>query len=273
MMKNIDSMLNVVCGLLLFRYSTAFVQTTLMPSTSRAPPVMSRSIVRLFDQPNRLAEVYSLKNDFFVLRHGQSGADVERVISSDPATDSYGLSYIGQMQAKEAAKKICELCNDYKSYNGICILTSNSPRAVETAKAVEQAAKYYAYCPTQGLAGGQAQGQFSILPDERLRERGFGKFDGTSDANYARVWDEDLKDSSHEVEGVESVDSVMARITELVQVCEEHWKNHLVVLVGHNDVLQILQVACFKAPGTEHRRVQALATGEVRALMIGRPPR
>eukprot|EP00547_Thalassionema_nitzschioides_P001709 CAMPEP_0194214954 /NCGR_PEP_ID=MMETSP0156-20130528/16397_1 /TAXON_ID=33649 /ORGANISM="Thalassionema nitzschioides, Strain L26-B" /LENGTH=245 /DNA_ID=CAMNT_0038943333 /DNA_START=175 /DNA_END=912 /DNA_ORIENTATION=+ len=244
-----------------------------MPITSRAPPVMSRSLVRLFDQPNRLAEVYKLKNDFFVLRHGQSEANVERVISSDPATDSYGLTNIGKMQGKQAAKEICELCNNYKSYSGICILTSNFQRAVETACFVESAAKYHAYCPVQGSAGGGAKNEATFLPDDRLRERGFGSFDGTSDANYARVWDEDLKDSSHEIEGVESVDSVMARITELVQACEAQWTNHLVVLVGHHDVLQILQVACFKEPGTEHRRVQALATGEVRALdlVLGRP--
>lgn len=214
-----------------------------------------------------------LRSDFYALRHGQSQANVAAIIASDPtvACNRYGLSETGRRQAAAAGQTIVELYRRINSnnsssdsapqlpYQGLAIITSDLLRAKETAAIVFEAA-VEAQIPLY---------RNQVVTDVRLRERGFGKWDGTSDANYQKVWREDVLDSSHTAEGVESVDSVIERATE----CVVEWDSllpsrHMVVLTAHGDVLQILQTAFLKLPGTQHRSVDHLETATVRALVL-----
>jgi hypothetical protein len=49
-------------------------------------------------QPNRIRKLNRLRNTFYIMRHGQSMANVQGVISSDPeiATKTHGLSAKGR---------------------------------------------------------------------------------------------------------------------------------------------------------------------------------
>jgi probable phosphoglycerate mutase len=117
--------------------------------------------------------------------------------------------------------------------------------------------------------------------DPRLIERDFGSFELTSDANYAQVWAEDVLDPSHGRWGVESVRSILRRITALIEEVEAEWRTDggadpgqgpRILLCTHGDVASTLCCAAVGHPLGRHREVGALANAEIRALgPIGRP--
>jgi broad specificity phosphatase PhoE len=57
-------------------------------------------------QFNKLKTLTSLKNSYFALRHGQSLANVLKIISSDPSisTVEHGLSDLGKDQVTTSAR-------------------------------------------------------------------------------------------------------------------------------------------------------------------------
>jgi broad specificity phosphatase PhoE len=211
---------------------------------------------------NLLFHRETLRHDFFALRHGQSLANVAHLIASNPnvACDQYGLSATGHEQAKAAGVDVVQTYEKC-GYGGIAILSSDLLRARETADAVRDAAE----------KAGLPIYRDSVVLETSLRERGFGKWDLSSDSNYDTVWEADAMDSSHEVEGVESVDAVMKRAT----ACVSDWDATLpdsttmmVVCVAHGDVLQILQTAFEKKSGVLHRSVDHLETAKLRPLRM-----
>ena len=215
--------------------------------------------------PNLLSDVTSLQNSYFCLRHGQSLANVEGRIASNPAKacTSSGLSELGHQQAAKAGRDVVEHYQQQQSkYDGLLIISSDLLRADETANHVLRAA----------LAAGIPVYTDKVVTEIRLRERWFGDWDDTSDANYDNVWKDDLIDPSHCLSNVESVDSVMERATK----CIVDWddsdnsgvQNHCVVCVAHGDVLQILQTAFQKRHGSQHRSLEHLETATLRSVQL-----
>lgn len=252
--------------------------------------------------------------DFFALRHGQSQANVAGIICSDPAVacQTYGLSDpVGRAQAAAAGRTIAQLYlqqqllpdnNNNRKYSGLWIVTSDLLRAKETAEIVYQTV--LEAVEASAAAASLSPSSVSLTTDVRLRERGFGAWDGGSDANYERVWQADRLDSAHTEHGVESVDSVTRRATQCVvewnakatvtattattAACtstgtnaknndgngnddddgKQNNRRMMIVLTAHGDVLQILQTAFCKLPGTQHRSIEHLETATVRALEL-----
>lgn len=218
---------------------------------------------RLFSLPvhrNRLESISSLKNSYFALRHGQSKANVAKIIASDPdvATLKYGLSDLGHEQAASAGETIVEELQS-KEYDGVLILSSDLLRAKETAETAAEAVK----------AANIKILSNDVIVERRLRERGFGEWDGGSDEHYADVWRDDAKDPTHSIRGVESVMSVTDRATAMILEWDEKCDNHLVLCVAHGDVLQILQTAFSKLDGSLHRSLDHLETATLRKLGLG----
>lgn len=234
-------------------------------------------------QPNHLLSIPphgqegSLRHTFFALRHGQSLANVAKIISSDPkiSTVKHGLSDFGHEQAKEAGKHFAEQFhaeNDASNdeYCGVAIFSSDFVRAKETARHMADACKA-ASIPLYKNEG--------VTLDENLRERNFGTLNGGSDDRYQDVWDVDITDPTHNEFGVESVYSVVERTTRLVldkdeEMSEasrgdEKWK---CILVAHGDVLQILQTGFKKMDGSLHRTLPHLETAMVRELKVAAAP-
>jgi broad specificity phosphatase PhoE len=227
--------------------------------------------------PNLLADVTSLQNSYVCLRHGQSLANVAGRIASNPALacTSSGLSELGNQQAIQAGRDVVEHYQQKQqsaatAYNGLLILSSDLLRADQTANHVLQAA----------LAAGIPVHTGKVVTEIRLRERWFGDWDDTSDANYEQVWKDDLLDPSHCLSQVESVDSVMERATQCI-VDWDHTssdssssaggakvQNHCVVCVAHGDVLQILQTAFQKLHGSQHRSLEHLETATIRPVLL-----
>lgn len=173
---------------------------------------------------------------FFGLRHGQSEANVAGIVLSDPATGvpGYGLTAEGRAQVRASVTA----CPDLSAATRI--VSSDFARA--------------------------ALGADPIRLDPALRERWFGTWEGTSNANYERVWTRDRDDPDHTVDGVEAVTAVCARATALVEALAAEHPGETLLLVAHGDTLQILATAFAGRDPRTHRAVPHWAAGEVRDL-------
>ncbi len=80
-----------------------------------------------------------------------------------------------------------------------------------------------------------------ILFDDRLRERWFGDWEGTSNVNYQKVWDGDALDSAHKQADVESTTEVAARVGGLIHEIEGRYAGKNILFISPGDVLQIMQ--------------------------------
>jgi broad specificity phosphatase PhoE len=200
-----------------------------------------------------------LSNQFVALRHGQSQANLQRLIASSPAvaTTRYGLTDLGRQQARKAGKDLVQVYQQ-GSHKGVAILASDLLRAQETAECVREAlqeadVKVY---------------ESKVITEARLRERFFGEWDETSDENYHNVWKDDAEDASHTNKGVESVNATLERTTACICEWDGKLDGYLIVCVAHGDVLQILQTGFARMDPRLHRSLEHLETATVRLLQL-----
>jgi broad specificity phosphatase PhoE len=190
----------------------------------------------------------SLKNRYFAMRHGQSMANVQAIIISDPevGTRAYGLSSLGRDQVLAALAQLPGQFNDRTK-----IISSDFLRARETAQII-----------ADGLGVIEP-----ILFSDKLRERSFGELHGESDSRYIDVWDLDEVDASHRRFGVEAAVDVVGRVTNLLWQLEKRYQGEQVLLVAHGDVLQLLQTAFEAISPRLHRQLCPLPVAGIRQLV------
>jgi len=200
---------------------------------------------------NKILELTKLKNSYFAMRHGESIANIEGIISSTPENGipKYGLSNKGRQQVERSISSAkLENIFDEDTY----IVSSDFKRAHESADIAQHLL-------------------FSKLPlklDARLRERDFGDYELKSNVYYQTVWDSDALDASHTFNNVESADAVMLRVTELVLELESNFEDEVFLLVAHGDTIQILQTAFKKVSASKQREMKHLETAEIRPLIL-----
>lgn len=199
---------------------------------------------------NHLKNVESLRNRYFVLRHGRSEANEEGIILSNPSdgVKSYGLTEEGRAQVLKSVREFTER-SDFS--DDLFIFSSDFKRAYETALIVSENTEIR-----------------NITVEKRLRERFFGEFDKKSDSNYKIVWEHDEADNGKDFFSVESVYSVQERTSLLITDIESRISGKFVILVSHGDALQILQTAFLKVSPCTHRKLTHLSTGEIRELVL-----
>lgn len=187
-----------------------------------------------------------LGNEYFIMRHGQSEANIGRFICSSPADglDSCGLTPEGVRQAREAA------LNFFPPVRRIAVYSSDFLRARQTAATVAECIE------TDRI-------EFTPL----LRERFFGEFDGGGDHLYAEVWTADRGHPDNETAGVESPAAVRRRALAAVRVCEEMFSGITVLFVSHGDILQILFAAFLGLSPDRHREIVPITNAEIRRLV------
>lgn len=187
-----------------------------------------------------------MKNKYFILRHGESEANVQGIIISNPlnGVPNFGLTNKGKEQVKESILK-----NKILDKNTI-IYSSDFKRARETAEIVKTILK------TE-----------EIHLTELLRERFFGNFEKTSNTNYNLIWEKDA-DPNHIFNNVESVNNVLNRTKKLINDLEKKYQNKIILLVSHGDSLQILQTFFEKINPSAHRSLKHLNLREIRELII-----
>ena len=219
---------------------------------------------------NHLADFSELKNVYCAVRHGESLANVEGIISCEPDTDSgyfHGLSPKGKEQVKELGSKLLSLIPDIESRR-VFIYASDFRRARDTSRAIPS-----------GLWAA-AESVVVSFPEyiPALRERSFGPdLNLGSDARYKEVWEADAAsaaDGSGGVEGVETVQSVQDRATKFVAELEARHggggdgPGSVCVLVSHGDLLQILQTGFERTDPRLHRSLSHLETCGARLLQL-----
>jgi probable phosphoglycerate mutase len=193
-----------------------------------------------------------LRNSYFVLRHGQSLANAQSIIISGPevGTTSYGLTDTGRSQVE------ARLENLPPSFDAsLKIISSDFLRAKETAAII-----------SAGLA---VTGP--VRYSEKLRERFFGELDGGVDNRYAEVWERDGLDAQHSAFSVEPTVRVVKRTVSLVLELEAQYRESVVLLVAHGDVLQLLQTAFEAISPARHRQLPPLQVAEIRQLVPVKP--
>lgn len=189
--------------------------------------------------------------DVWVLRHGESTANVAGLIVSAPgprAITEVGLTERGREQSRNAARAAAEqgLGTD------TVVITSDFARARETAE--EFAAALGADAPRL---------------EQRLRERSFGIHDEGPASAYDTVWATDRVRGRHEGE-VEPVTAVAQRVLTVLREADELAADAPVVLVAHGDVLQITLALGAGTDPHDHRQVPHLGNAELRRVGPGR---
>jgi probable phosphoglycerate mutase len=196
---------------------------------------------------NHLSGVARLANRFTVMRHAQSKANAAGIIVSRIENDrqgDYGLTEYGRQQALAAAQG-CGLPPDTVIYS------SDFARARQTAQVM------------------RAQlGAPEVVIADALRERCFGRWEGSSAVNYARVWAADETDPGHADGNVEPAAAVLDRATAFIAQLERRHCGRDVLLVSHADTLQILQAGLSGVDPSRHRSLPQLATAEIRRLRL-----
>ncbi|MCX6765280.1 MAG: histidine phosphatase family protein [Candidatus Nealsonbacteria bacterium] len=199
---------------------------------------------------NHLEGIKKIHNEYFVLRHGQSKANVAGIVIShleNGIKDDYSLTEEGENQVR---KSVQEAKDSGVLDNKIIIYSSPFSRCKKTAEIAKE---------VLGLEN-------EIIFDDRLRERFFGDWEKKSHSAYQNVWDIDEKNPVHKEANVESTTEVLKRTTSLIKDLEEKYKGKKILLVSHGDALQILQTGFHKVSSAFHRKLKHLETAEVRKL-------
>lgn len=186
-----------------------------------------------------------LKNRYYAFRHGQSRANAEEIIISDPAvgTVDYGLTDEGRRQVEQGAASVAGLGSDALIYS------SDFLRAVETAEII------------RALLGVAA-----VEVDTRLRERFFGEWDGKPHSFYPEAWKKDAFDPDREYGGAESSRGVQERMWSVIESLEERFEGRDIILVSHGDPIMLLQTAFMQLCPGSHRSLPYIETAGCRLL-------
>ncbi|GIO29728.1 MULTISPECIES: histidine phosphatase family protein [Paenibacillus] len=143
------------------------------------------------------------------VRHGITDWNVEK--KAQGQTD-IPLNDTGRAQARALAER-------FRHETWDAVYTSDLSRARETAETIAKALGIPLYV------------------DERLREKGCGKIEGTTEDDRIRMWGEDWREMEL---GIETEESMISRGTELVrQVCERH-PGQRVLLVSHGALISTM---------------------------------
>ena len=204
---------------------------------------------------NHLLGVGMLHNRYFALRHGESEANVAHLISCLPDFESglaHGLSPQGHEQAARSHLDLNALLGSGLNLASTHIYASDFRRTVETAEHLRE-----------GL--GLPLAALSLTA--ALRERSFGPLNLQDDGLYPSVWEDDAA-FEFGGRGVEPAAAVQARASSFIAGLEASMEGQTIVLVGHGDLLQIMQTAFEAVPASEHRSLPHLAQCELRELTL-----
>jgi probable phosphoglycerate mutase len=190
-------------------------------------------------------DVPGLKNRYYGFRHGESLANVEGIIVSNPelGTVKYGLSDKGRRQVEQSVSKLAAVTRD------VVIVSSDFRRTLETAEIIRSQLR-----------------SASVRTDVRLRERFFGEWDGTCYLHYSDAWQGDEIDPDQEPGGAESANAVRSRMVEVVNALDAELAGDDIILVSHGDPLRMLQSAFENLEASLNQRIPYFETAGWRLL-------
>ena len=225
-------------------------------------------------------KIPKVRSRFFVVRHGQSFANVANIISSNFTINTneevrqHGLTSVGEGQAVQAGIHLHEQISTStpsSSVHDVAFYSSPFHRAFETAEIAIRSLD--AACESAKPSSSPLLALHEDLYiDDDLSERNFGRLCMTDIDNYAYVWPVDRLDSTHNAFDVESVSDVATRCIKFIErvdsMCDEDTIN---VIFGHADTLQIMQAVCSGLENIGEFSSYRFKNGEVRELFLPLP--
>ena len=210
-----------------------------------------------------------LKNSYYLLRHGQSTANVASIISSSRSlaySEKHGLTPTGYEQGLQAAIQLLDMVEESaKPEEQIVLVSSPFARARGTAQACMDGLDELK-SRTKEM---NVEISSDIVLNDLLVERYFGRLDGEAIYTYAYDWPLDKFNVTHTAFDVESVAAVCTRLREVVLDLESQFEKCHIVLVSHADVLQIAQLYAAEAENVGTFSSYRFKNGEVRRMAIG----
>jgi isoleucyl-tRNA synthetase len=157
------------------------------------------------------------RNNFYVVRHGESENNVLGIIGSN-LKDIYHLTDKGRMEVKEAADKL-------KGKKIDLIYVSPFARTQESAKIIAETLNI-------DLA--------HIITDARLHEINAGELDGKTETEYQRYFGIDLKKFTKNLPGGENYTQVKNRMMEFIYDINSKNSNKNILIVSHRTPIRLM---------------------------------
>lgn len=171
--------------------------------------------------PSLIKYAKKSENKYFVMRHGETKANVKDVVSyKNEASDE--LTEEGKKEVIDSAQKL-------KNENIDLIITSPFKRARETAELVRA---------SLGLK------EDSLILDERLKEINPGEYDGRSWVDYHNYFYEKggKKWFEQQIPNGESLRDVGKRVGSCLHELEEKYKNTKILIITHGGIAWLTHV-------------------------------
>lgn len=193
-----------------------------------------------------------LRNRYFVMRHGESEANVLGVAVGDPQTglEGFGLTDLGRRQVIEAASSFKK--SHTLSLNETEIVSSDFRRTRETAE----------------LLAKSLGNSIRVRQREGLRERFFGQLEGKEHRAMAALLETEGIEALISRYGCEPAESVHYRVVRVVRELEAEKHPKTVVLVSHADPIQVLMAAFGGLDVGEYERILPLDYAEIAEVSL-----
>lgn len=186
-----------------------------------------------------------MKNNYYIMRHGESEANVKKMIVSHPENGytGYGLTEKGKKQARDSIQNsgLLETIN--------VIISSPFLRTKETA------AEIVSLNPNIAMSF-----------DSLLQERNFGKFEKMDSTFYHDVWEFDKIDHHNTRNDVESPHEVSLRCENVISKYNKMFIDQNIMFVSHGDFIQIMQTVIKEMSPSDHKSIPYIDTAEIRLL-------
>lgn len=194
-----------------------------------------------------------LRNRYHLMAHGESQADRQAIINSDPA-QRYQLTTRGMEQVAESI-----VGSRLRQLGGRALIyCSPFARTKQTALIASQLLE-------------------AALPrvNRLLAERDFGQLEGAEIANLSSVWEADravgvMPSGIQRLrqDGVELPTTVAQRVARLIAITEYRHRDEDLLLVSHPETLQITQAILSDLSPIQHRRLPPFELAEIRSLSL-----
>ena len=168
-----------------------------------------------------MCTAFSSKNmshiTFYLVRHGQSESNALGLLSSYPEVPGRTVRHL----TEEGIREVKETADKLRAENIDIIIASPLTRTVETATLISEAT---------GVP---------VLQDIRLRETDFGMFNAGPSAKFFKAYSEpEMRIMTDGADGVESFESMRARVVSILNDVKKEFAGKKVVLVSHADTLE-----------------------------------
>ena len=198
-----------------------------------------------------------LRNRYFVMRHGESEANVLGVAVGDPqrGVQGFGLTDLGRRQATEAASALTHVYRVQLDHTEI--VTSDFRRTRETAELL-----------AKGLGASRP-----VRVSEGLRERFFGELEGKDHRTLSALLETEGIDALISRYGCEPAELMQDRVVGVVREFEKNNQHKTLILISHADPIQALMAAFAGLDMSEFEQIAPLDYAEVAELSLDMPLR